>query len=607
MMRLALHNPFEETWFAESELARRIGLAAARLGWVAVECRTPQEIRAVQPDCVLALHNNAPKVTEFPTYGCMWNPPIFFEGVEAAIANILSYDGYLVASPAIARWLHRLLSSTPKPFLHTPFYTSSPASEFRTPSLENPQLFYCGSNWDGQRFQDLFQQLDARPYMAVYGNPNGWGYLQTSYRGALPFDGTSVLETLHQCGVGLCLHRPEHRDAAIPTMRIFEIVAAGAVAICGDHPFIREAFGDTVLYLDAEAPAEVQGQQIDAHMDWIRNNREAAIALAQQAHTRFIQHYALETLLKNIETLHQTVLTKKQFISSGHLQIEEERPVQMVLLGGHRRGEAIGRSLQSLSQQTYPNLSVLLVQTDQEAERPEWHDADVSLTHLTVPADAPASTALWQGLAKSHGDYVGVLEAGTLLHPNHIGILCQLLQRHPDCGVAYSGMIQPTEDTAALQGFQPFHLDQLLRFNSPLAPGSFLMRREGLMDVLNRDPHLTLTADLCLLLHLAQTQRFRFSYEVTGELPPPSNPPQPASPEALEAEHIALRLIFWQQEFAPGKTLQSAQGFAGEPAQLSRALSDAQARIAAMESSKFWKLRTQWIQLKRRLGIPTTD
>ncbi|MBE9099472.1 glycosyltransferase family protein [Vacuolonema iberomarrocanum] len=606
-MRLALHNPFEETWFAESELARRIGLAAARLDWVAVECRNPQEIRAMQPDCVLALHNNAPKATEFPTYGCMWNPPIFFEGVEAAIANILSYDGYLVSSSAIACWLHRLLSNTPKPFLQAPFYTSSPRSEFRAPNLEEPQLFYCGSNWDGQRFQDLFQRLDARPYMAVYGNPKGWGYLKTSYRGALPFDGTSVLETLHQRGVGLCLHRPEHRDAAIPTMRIFEIVASGAIALCSDHPFIYKAFGDSVLYIDAEATAEVQVQQIDAHMDWIRNHPEAAIALAQQAHNHFTEHYALEILLKNIATLHQTALTKKHFVSSGHLQIEVELPVQMVLLGGHHSAEAIGRSLQSLSQQTYPNLSVLLVQTEQESEQPEWHDADVSLTHLTIPADAPISTALWEGLATTHGDYVGVLDAGTVLHPNHISTLCQSLQRDPNCGVAYSGMLQAQADTTVLQGFQPFNLNQLLQFKPPLASGSFLMRRKGLMDRLNRDPYLNATAILCLLLHLAQTQCFRFSYEVTGELPAQSDNSANSQPEDVEAEYIALRLIFWHQEFASGKTLQSAQSLSGEPTQLSRTLSDAQARIAAMESSKFWKLRTQWIQLKRRLGISTTD
>jgi hypothetical protein len=362
-----------------------------------------------------------------------------------------------------------------------------------------------------------------------------------------------------------------------------------------------------VLYIDADAPSEVQAHQIDAHMDWIRSHPEAAIALAQEAHSRFVEHYALEILLKTLEPLHQTVLPKKHFVSSGHLQIEAELPVQMVLLGSHCSAEAIGRSLQSLSQQTYPNLSVLLVQTEQEAERPEWHDVDVSLTHLTVPADAPASTALWQGLAKTHGEYVGVLEAGTVLHPNHVGILSHLLQRYPDCGVAYSGLLQPVDDTATIQGFQPFNLDRLLRFHSPLAPDSFLMRREGFMDCLNHDPYLDTTATLCLLLHLAQTQRFRFSYEITGELPAQSDRSADSQRETLEAEHLALRLIFWHQEFASGKTIQSAQSLSGEPTQVSRALSEAQARIAAMESSKFWKLRTQWIQLKRRLGIPTTD
>lgn len=595
-MKLALHNPFEETWFAESELARRISRAAQNLGWDAEEFRHPADIQTFRPDAVLALHNNAPKLMEFPTYGCMWNPPQFFEGVEEAIANILTYDGYLVSSPVIEQWLHRLLLHTPKPFLHAPFYTSSPATTYVAPDLTQPQLFYCGSNWDGQRFQDLFRYLDAQPYTAIYGKPENWQYLRQSYRGALPFDGVSVAKTLHQCGVGLCLHRDEHRAAAVPSMRVFEIVAAGAVAICGDHPFIRQAFGDTVLYIDPSAPATEQGQQIDAHMAWIRQNPEAAIALSQAAHQRFAEHYTLEILLKNLETLHQDLLPEKQFVAHGHLQIEEERPVQVVLLGMNQSADAIGRSLHSLSRQTYPNLSVILVQTEGEGDRPDWHHTDVAVTPLTVPPTLPSSTALWKSARLLHSDYVGLLDAGDILYPNHLGLLVQLLQQTPDPGIAYSASLHP----GGLSPMHPFSLERMLRFDPFISPSSVLIRQSLLADLPSGDPQLAESGWFYLLLHLLQHTTAQFSYDVTVESATPLTP-------IPNAEQHALRLIFWHQEFAPGLSLQNQHGFSGTTADLTRSLYDTQARIAAMETSKFWKLRSAWFAIKRTLGLPATE
>lgn len=590
-MKIALHYPFEETWFAEAELARRIEIAAQRLGWQALTCRTPQEIHDFQPDCVLAMHDNAAKLTPFPTYGCIWSPPHFFEGVDKAIAHILSYDGYLVAAPDIDRWLHRLLSNTPKPFLRTPFYTSSPATEYRAPQLDSPQLVYCGSNWDGQRFSDLFRELDQRPYMAVYGNPKGWQYLKNVYRGSLPFDGTSLFTTLNQAGVGLCLHRDEHRRAGVASMRIFEIVAAGAVAICSDHPFIRDAFGDSVLYIDAEADPTEQARQIDQHMAWIKANREAAIALTQQAHARFSEHYTLEKLLQNLPQLQQEVLPEKQFVAHGHLQIEDEQPVQILLLGMGKTVEEVGRSLDSLSRQTYPNLSVTLIQSTSDPELSEWHQTDVSMSRLEVPAEIPASTALWKGLSSVQSTYIGVLNAGDVLYPNHIGTLVQILEENPEAGVAYGGTVGRSPDPLTLHSFHPYSAERLLQLAPLVAPGSFLMRQSCLA-LLGRDPELNEAAHHCLLLYLAQRTPFQFSYEVTAEVTPPA--------PVAEAEQIALRLIFWHQEFPPGLTLQAAQ-------QVSRELYDAKTRIAAMESSKFWKLRSGWFRVKRKLGIPSTD
>jgi hypothetical protein len=41
--------------------------------------------------------------------------------------------------------------------------------------------------------------------------------------------------------------------------------------------------------------------------------------------------------------------------------------------------------------------------------------------------------------------------------------------------------------------------------------------------------------------------------------------------------------------------------------QLESELQIAKERIAAMETSKFWKIRQIWFKFKKTLGLPTTD
>ena len=58
--------------------------------------------------------------------------------------------------------------------------------------------------------------------------------------------------------------------------------------------------------------------------------------------------------------------------------------------------------------------------------------------------------------------------------------------------------------------------------------------------------------------------------------------------------------------------VQQNQGAPDSPAQqqieqLRSELQIAQDRIAAMETSKFWQIRTNWFKVKKTLGLPTNE
>ncbi|HIK39064.1 glycosyltransferase [Thermoleptolyngbya sp. M55_K2018_002] len=634
-MKLAIQNPFfDKPYIAEVEMSRRLALAAENIGWQAVEVQTAAEIRAAQPDCVIVLHHWTPKVAPVPTYLCMWSPPEFFEGTDRLITNTLSYDGYLIGSRVVDRWLHHLLCHTPKRYFKSPFYTSAPKTAYRPPDLSQPRLVYLGSNWDGPRFKQLFEGLDQQPYMDVYGNPDGWTYLNQTHRGALPYDGNSVFEAIHSAGVGLCLHREEHRQAEMPSMRIFEIAAAGAVAICSDHAFIREAFGDTVLYIDADADPAEQVEQISQHMAWIAQHPQQAEALAAAAHEIFIQHYTLEKHLLDLLPHHEALLTDKGFKGFVPAPMSAQPPaqVQVIVRVGGRPLSYIRRALDSLAAQTYPNIGVILVEYQpvlglDEAFLGHYGDR-LQFRRLASPAPC-RSTTLWTGLRAVDAPYFAILDDDDAIHPNHLHTLVKILEQQSNIGVAYSGTLKVLEsgspetlhqmDTITLPYFQPFRLQDLLELRNFMPPNSYVVRRQLLQDILDRDPLLDLGEDFCLVLMLCQRAEFCFSYEATAEVYWRSDTQDNASYSGKVAWRDAmrrLRLMFWKQEFAPGQTLLSLQELRDRERQASQPeaiqhleaeLGRARGRIAAMETSKFWQLRDRWFRLKRRLGLPVEE
>ena len=624
-MKIAIQNPFTGQLVAETELSRRIFLAAINLGWEAIEAQTSYEIKAFQPDFAIALHNNSPKLSECPTYGCMWNPPSFFEGTEKYVKNVLSYDGYLTSSKAIDRWLHHLLYNTPKVFFTAPFYTSCPQNQYQTPQLKDLRLAYLGSNWDGLRFQQLFEGLDHQDYMEVYGNPAGWKHLTQAYKGVIPYDGESVLRTLNQAGVGLCLHREEHRQAALPSMRIFEIVASGAIAICGDHPFIRETFGNSVLYIDPDITYVTQIEQISSHMQWIKDNPEAALDRSAQAHSIFLNTYALEKLLLNLLPYHETLVQQKGFALSEPSLLRKDFPaIQIILNYDNQSPDKLADSLRQISQQAYSNCSVTLVKPADENIDRFLNDYSERLPIQIVKVEdfSYSSSRLWRGLeaiASTTCDYFIILDTACSIYPNHIQTLVNLLDR-TNSDAAYSGALSEANDEELIN-FYPFDLEQILAFEKRIDLTGLLMRRSLLDTDFLTDPQLNEVEDLCLLLNVIKRTPLLFSYELTYATP------SLKSDLLLEmqdwsSELSRLKFIFWHQEFAPDKTIQAIQKSRQEKQQLKAKIEqlrsqlaqsqqlqsqllEAQAVIVAMQTSKFWQMRSTWFKFKRFLGLST--
>lgn len=153
------------------------------------------------------------------------------------------------------------------------------------------------------KYKQIFTLLDKTGYFAVYGYKERWQFISNSYRGFIPLDGVSLLDTQNKAGVTLVLHAEDHLTSGTPTGRIFEAVAANTVVIADRNQFILDNFADNVLYIDVDQDATEIFRQIDRHMQWIFTHPEAAQKMAARCHAIFLEKFTLEQQMQRLLAL----------------------------------------------------------------------------------------------------------------------------------------------------------------------------------------------------------------------------------------------------------------------------------------------------------------
>lgn len=311
----------------EREMAERLKCAAKKIGieCLAISLNSQDLIKRVfpiyanialhkfKPDLILSLQGDEMDYKEAKHYVALTHGSDYYFSPRTTLSlqNIMQFDGFLVSFPDMEKLL-TYANFVQKRCNTIRWYSTCAQTTFKP--LKNFDLFYCGANMAktpfGTKYKVLFSLLDHSGFLRVFGYKDEWRHAPNSYRGYIRSDGESLLNKMHDIGVTLVLHDPDHYIGGTPTARIFEAAAAGTVIISDHHPFVQKEFGDSVLYIDQNLRPEEIFAQISTYMQWIKQHPEEANKLAQRSHQIFLQKFTLEKQLLNLLDLHNT-LSKK--------------------------------------------------------------------------------------------------------------------------------------------------------------------------------------------------------------------------------------------------------------------------------------------------------
>jgi phosphoglycerol transferase len=508
---------------AEKEFIKRLIIAGNRIGVEIITTVTSDDIYKANPDFVIATHEYTPKLTEYLTIGAMWSPPSFFKNDIERVRNVLSYDGYLSGSLNVTHYLQDILSKVPnrKEISDFIFLPSSPSKKLATEEIINDRtLMYSGVHWDGHRHGELFYRLSELEIINLYGPSDSWRYVQKSYRGEIPFDGSSIFDKIQKHGLSLCLHKKEHRVANTPSMRLFEAVSAGAVVISDKILFAEKVFGDTIFYLDTELPIDEQVDFVKNKTDWVKCNPKKALEMSIESNQIFNNNWSLEILLGKVINFASAI--KKNNENSLKNKQSRQASLDVIIRCGSRELSVIKRSVQSVINQTNISAKVILVDySDRDDIRQFAKKQGDSVKYILSKKTGYRSTALWDGLRNVKSNYFAVMDDDDWVMPNHWYQLISALQekRFEQYSFAYSGVVRVEEDGAFINKvnfngiikneikesrelrFLDFHdEDRLITFDNYIQSNAWVADSNIISKIDLTDPSLVVAEDVYLYI-----------------------------------------------------------------------------------------------------------
>jgi hypothetical protein len=434
--RVAYLNPYLS--LAEDQAFHSLKGAAKGLGMDLVAVVPSALKEGDDYQFVISTSSSVRKTTSHPTFLSVHAPRSLYVDNEEIFSCTTSYDGYLCISDSLARMFSHIAASRRLNLTVPGFYYNGPqkvdlkADVPAAVAQGELALCYFGTNWDG-RAERLFARLANKSYMRIYGPEEAWRAIPSSaYKGSVPFDGISVQKEYGRYGAGLVCLSQEHLLDDIVSNRIFEIASAGACAICPDTPWMRENFADSVFYYEPFASTEQIVGQIDAIMQQIAADPQAAQAKAMHAQAIFEARFHAEALLKNAVAYHQAwqdVRTRKAFAF-------DETVIDVIIRTGGRSTDYIKRAIASIDAQSAGRFRLIVV-LYQPVELGDVLAGPFKRIAEIEVVDCPGgnrSRTLVAGLAFVKSPYFALLDDDDYLLDGHFQ---GLLETISDCDDAY--------------------------------------------------------------------------------------------------------------------------------------------------------------------------
>lgn len=305
--------------------AKRLHETAIKIGWESylLEDYKPNivSIKNINPDFVISLIVDQDLDGEKTSHNIyaylLLSSKKYFGGIfsfkpefrENKYPHLDKIDGFLCGFKNIV-FLKDYLESKGKKFYGFRSFAYVPKTSFQ--NIKQDKLLYYGTNLDkfrsSNKFKMIFTNLHNSNLLSVYGPYDIWGYLGSSMKGEIKEDNNAILNMIRRYGISLIIHSRMQNLDGIPSSRIFESIASSAIVISDKNSFVEKNFGNSILYINVERPANKIYHEILDHIVWVKNNPSKAKEKSKNAHKILSSKFTTEIELIKIAKMHERIM-----------------------------------------------------------------------------------------------------------------------------------------------------------------------------------------------------------------------------------------------------------------------------------------------------------
>lgn len=503
------NTPFKN---AEYEVLKRVELAAKNIGQKvdiissngylldSEYYETEQRVVEDNYEFMVSVHYDDIKKLDIFSYYTLWVPPeisLQYSVYPRIKKNIMSNDDYLIYDDGgQSDHLKTILMDSPRQLENcSELYATPPASAVIKPALKDPHLFYCGINWEkligaAPRHAGLFNLLEKVDWIDIFGPESTWKGCKR-YKGKIPFDGVSMLQEINNSGVVLSISSDVHYRAGSVTNRVYEAAAGGAVIISDTNRFVKQMFGDSVLYFDFDKKnPEHMFNQIKEHMEWIRLHKEEAQKLAERSQQIFIEKLGQEKQLKTLIANHEN---RKKAVAEALYSKEPEKETLAVaffddLEWSDNTEKRLLNTIKNIGRQYEKNITLFLICNENlrtnidEVLFSAKRKINVKCSYVKFYDDfenknITRGQSLFTVLNQEKHDYLLLLTGTEYLFKDHITTLKRTLEDEKDASIAYSGFCyEVSPDKFGYVKFEIMPEDFLFDLGRLFPNGTYLLK-----------------------------------------------------------------------------------------------------------------------------------
>lgn len=169
-------------------------------------------------------------------------------------------------------------------------------------------------------------------------------------------------------------------------------------------------------------------------------------------------------------------------------------PKVSVIIPAYNNAEYLGETIQSVLDQTYSNLEVMIVN---DASPDNVHQVvqqfnDPRIQYIVHKQNRGLSEARNTGICSSTGDIIALLDGDDLFHPKKLEMHVAFLEKHPAVDVTYNSRFELNHSAKTIRELWRPPLTVTLAdlvMGFPFSPSDMVVRREGMFRVKLFDPH----------------------------------------------------------------------------------------------------------------------